>query len=394
MTKQNRTALDELVAHFDELEDPRSSINRQHPLVSVVVVALMAVLAGAEGPTAISVWAKAKRELLCRVLDLPHGIPSRDVFRRVLMAITPAAFQACFYGWLASLQADVSNHSASLEAVKIPQQKRHIAIDGKSLRGSHDRGKGLGPLHLVSAWLSDCGLTLGQVSTPEKSNEITAIPELLKLIDCKGAIITIDAMGTQTAIVERIIKKDADFVLALKKNQSTLHDAAIEYIEQCATNGFSGVPVRHHIEEDQGHGRKETRTYIHTSVPIDLKGGSRWSGLKTIGMATRTTSTNGVEKTQVRFYISSLSLGVKQFARAVRSHWGIENSCHWSLDVTYREDALRTRNRTLAENLAWLRRFTLSLIKQHPHNSSQVMKRRMCGWSDDFMMEVLLTERT
>lgn len=379
--------LSEIVTHFDSLDDPRSTINRKHPLVSVVVIALMAVLAGADGPAAIRAWAISKKELLLGALDLPHGIPSRDVFRRVLMAINPQAFQACFVAWLDSLRLKANGGESD-------GLKPTFAIDGKTMRGSHNRSKGLGALHLVSVWMTEAGITLGQVATEEKSNEITAIPQLLTLVDIEGAVITIDAMGTQTAIAGQIIDSGGDYVLALKGNQSTTQEEVVEYVDDHMQDDFARVNVQRHVETSQGHGRTETRTYIQLPAPKELKAKKRWKGLRTIGVVIYRHVSNGEEKFEVRYYISSLPLGVKQFARSVRNHWGIENTCHWSLDVTYREDAQRTRNRHLAENLAWLRRFTLSLLKQHPGKDSLVMKRRKCGWNDDFLMEVLTSQTT
>lgn len=380
MARRKRVELSEIVCHFESLEDPRSSINRHHPLVSVVVISLMGVLSGADGPTAIRKWAESKRELLRDVVDLPKGLPSKDVFRRVLMALDPQAFQTCFVSWLNSLQSGSESDRTG---------RKTMAVDGKCLRGSHDRSKGLGPLHLVSVWLTDAGLTLAQTATDQKSNEITAIPEVLKLVDMTGAIISIDAMGTQTAIAAQIVDGGGDYVLALKANQGGLHDAVIEYVDEHVNDNFAQINTRQHVETDDKHGRDETRTYIQFPVPPDLKGQSRWKGLRTIGLVIYHSVSGEKETMDVRYYISSLRPGVKQFARSVRNHWSIENTCHWSLDMTYREDAQRTRHRQLAENLAWLRRFTLSLIKQHPGKESLVMKRRMCGWNDDFMMQIL-----
>src|SRR5208337_4972586 len=207
--------LDEVVGYFDELEDPRSTVNLKHPLVSVVVIAMMAILAGAGGPTAIAQWAAFKEDFLVKVLKLPNGIPRKDVFRRVLATLKPGAFQACFATWLTSLRAQAA------EATGV--DKPIFAVDGKTARRSHDRRKGLGALHAVSVWASEFGLSLGQVACAEKSNEITAIPALLRLVDIKGAIITIDAMGTQKAIAAQIVEGEADYVLALKGNQETLH---------------------------------------------------------------------------------------------------------------------------------------------------------------------------
>jgi hypothetical protein len=220
MVDIQRIGVDEIIRHFRGLEDPRSTINRQHPLDSVVVIALMAVLAGAAGPTAIAKWAALKEEFLVKALDLPHGVPRKDVFRRVLMVLKPAAFQACFADWLRALRAT----AAAATGVQQPV----LAVDGKTVRRSHDRKSGLGALHSVSVWASDFGLSLGQVACAEKSNEITAIPELLRLVDIKGAIITIDAMGTQKAIAAQIIDGEADYVLALKGNQETLYEAVME----------------------------------------------------------------------------------------------------------------------------------------------------------------------
>jgi predicted transposase YbfD/YdcC len=376
-----RLGLDEIVRHFKGLEDPRSTINRQHPLVSVVVIALMAVLAGASGPTAIAEWAELKRGVLLGALDLPNGIPRKDVFRRVLMALQPGAFQACFAGWLRSLRA-------SAEAATGVQQPV-LAVDGKTARRSHDRKNGLGALHSVSVWASEFGLSLGQVACDEKSNEITAIPELLRLVDIKGAIITIDAMGTQKAIAAQIVEGGADYVLALKGNQETLHQAVIDHILDQWEDDFARVKARRLQTREAGHGREETRSYIQMPVPASLPGLDLWAGLKSIGVVVSECVRDGKETVEVRYYISSLAVGVKRFARAIRSHWGIENSCHWSLDVTYREDESRIRERRLRENFAWLNRMTLSLLKQHPGRQSVAMKRRRCGWSEVFLMEVI-----
>src|SRR6266542_1475195 len=381
MADIQQISLGEIVVHFQQLEDPRSTINQRHPLVSVVVIALLAVLAGAGGPTAIARWAALKEELLARVLDLPNGVPRKDVFRRVLMVLKPAAFQACFAGWLRSLRAEAAAETGVEQPV--------LAVDGKTARRSHDRKNGLGALHSVSVWASDFGLSLGQVACAEKSNEITAIPELLRLVDIKGAIITIDAMGTQKAIAEQIIDSKADFVLALKGNQETLHQAVIDYLDEQSKNDFADVKARRHLSTETGHGREETRSYIQMPVPKDLVGLEQWKGLKSIGVVVSACVRNGKETIETRYYISSLAVSVKLFAHAVRSHWGIENTCHWSLDVTYREDESRIRDQHMRENFAWLNRFTLSLLKQHPGLESLVMKRRSCGWNDDFLLEVL-----
>jgi predicted transposase YbfD/YdcC len=381
MAKLPGMTVDEIIAHFHQLEDPRSPINRQHPLVSVVVIALMAVLAGAGGPTAIARWARTKRDFLAQVLPLPAGIPGKDVFRRVLMLLNPAAFQACFLAWLQTLRAKAT------EATGVEQPI--FAVDGKTARRSHDKGNGLGALHAVSVWASDFGLSLGQVACAEKSNEITAIPQVLALVDIKGAIITIDAMGTQKAIAAQIIDGQADYVLALKGNQETLHQAVIDYIDQQLPNDFAGVGARRLLTTEEGHGRQETRSYIQMPVPPDLADLELWKGLQTMGVATLACVRDGKETVETRYFISSLGLGVKRFAHAVRSHWGIENSCHWSLDVTFREDASRIRHQNLRENFAWINRFLLSLLKQHSDKDSISLRRQACGWDEKFLLQIL-----
>jgi predicted transposase YbfD/YdcC len=379
MADTKRITLDEVVPHFAELEDPRSTVNLQHPLVSVVVIAMLAVLAGAGGPTAIARWAALKEQFLLDALDLPNGIPRKDVFRRVLMALRPGAFQACFATWLTSLRAA----AAATTGVEQPI----LAVDGKTLRRSHDRKNGLGALHSVSIWASEFGLSLGQVACAEKSNEITAIPELLRLVDIKGAIITIDAMGTQKAIAAEIIDGKGDYVLALKGNQETLHQAVIDYIDKQLDGDLK--QACEHVTVEKGHGREETRTYLQLPAPKSLPGFTLWKGLKTVAIVTLRCVRDGKETIEVRYYISSLPMNVRRLARAVRSHWGIENGCHWVLDVTYREDESRIRQEALRENFAWLNRFTLSLLKQHSDRTSLAMKRRSCGWDDNYLLQVV-----
>jgi predicted transposase YbfD/YdcC len=297
------------------------------------------------------------------------------------MSLRPGAFQACFATWLQSLRAQATAATGV--------EKPVLAVDGKTARRSHDRRKGLGALHAVSVWASEFGLSLGQVACAEKSNEITAIPELLALVDIAGTIITIDALGTQKAIAAQIVDGQADYVLALKGNQETLQQAVIDHIDEQSKNDFAEAQARRHTTTAKGHGRAEIRSYMQMPVPATLRGLELWKGLQSIGTATLVCVRDGQETTETRYYISSLPLGVKQFAHAIRSHWGIENSCHWSLDLTYREDESRIRDQHLRENFAWLNRFTLSLLKQHPGKDSIVMKRRACGWNDDFLMQVL-----
>jgi predicted transposase YbfD/YdcC len=381
VASMQHVALDEVVGYFDELEDPRADINRKHPLASVVVIAVLAVLAGAAGPTAIARWAAYKEEFLTAMLPLPHGVPRKDVFRRLLMLLKPEAFQNCFMSWVQTLR---------VKATKTNKVERPtLAVDGKTARRSHDHKKGLGALHCVSVWASELGLTLGQTACAEKSNEITAIPEVLRLVDIAGAIITIDAMGAQKAIAEQIVDSKADYVLALKANHETLHQAVIDYVDEQAKTDFAEVEARRHVTKETGHGRHETRCYIQMPAPESLPGLELWKGMQSIGIVTSVCVRDGKETIETRYYISSLPVKVKQFAHAVRSHWGIENGCHWVLDITFREDESRIRDKHLRENFAWLNRFVLSLLKQHPGKDSIAMKRRGCGWSDDFLLEIL-----
>jgi predicted transposase YbfD/YdcC len=368
-----------ILKHFSDLPDPRSHVNRQHLLLDVIVISILAVIAGAEGPAAIEEWAKINRRWLRRHLKLPHGVPSHDTIGRVLEVLQPRAFQECFASWLKSLIADKDAESEPL----------HIAIDGKTLRRSHDKRRGWGALHVVSALATRHGITLGQLATDEKSNEITAIPALLDQLDLQGAIITIDAAGCQKNIAWKIVEGQADYVLALKGNQETLYRAASDYITEQMEDDFAGVRVSRFEEHEKSHGREEQRFYYQLDAPADLAGRDQWRGLKTLGVAIRIYTTGGKEHFDVRHYISSLRRNAKRFGNAVRGHWGVESTLHWCLDMTFREDESRARARNLADNLAWLRRMALSLLKGHPSKQSVAMKRRMSGWSADFLMEVL-----
>jgi len=378
----NRTKLDEIVESFSALEDPRSHINRRHPLPSVLVIAVLAVLAGAAGPTAIARWARFKEDLLTGILDLPNGIPGKDVFRRVLMTLKPDAFEAAFNGWIARLRDEATAETGVDRPI--------ISIDGKTARRSHDAKEDLGPLHVVTAWAGEYGLALGQEACAEKSNEITAIPELLRKIDVRGGIVTIDAMGAQKAIAEEVIRGKADYVLALKGNHESLHRAVIEHIDERLEGDLEGAEEL--TTSDRGHGREEERTYLQLPAPTNLPGQEQWKGLKSVGVVTSRRVEGDKESVEIRYYLSSLPVDAKTFARAVRGHWSVENGCHWTLDVTFREDDSRVRERVLGSNITWLYRFTLSILKQHPdRRMSLIMKRRGCGWSEKFLMEVINT---
>ena len=375
-----RSTLDEIVESFSTLEDPRSHINRRHPLPSILVIAVLAVLAGAAGPTAIARWAKFKEDLLTGLLDLPNGIPGKDVFRRVLMMLKPEAFEAAFNAWIARLRDEAVAETCVDRPI--------ISIDGKSARRSHDANEDLGPLHVVTAWAGEYGLALGQELCGAKSNEITAIPALLKKIDVRGGIVTIDAMGTQKAIAAEIIGGKADYVLALKRNHESLHAAVIEHIDE-RLDGDIGT-AQELTTTDRGHGRDEERTYLQLPAPEGLPGKAEWKGLKSVGVVTSRRKEGQEESIEVRYYLSSLPVDLKLFARAVRGHWSVENGCHWTLDVTFREDDSRIRERVLGANITWLYRFTLSILKQHPdRRMSLIMKRRGCGWSEKFLLEVI-----
>jgi len=375
-----------IISFFEELPDPRSEVNRLHLLGDVIVIAICGVLANADGPSGIEKWARLNDRWLEEHLALPHGIPSRDTIRRVLTMLNPLVFQRCFAQWIDSL--------GFLSDKQKAEQKKHIAIDGKALRRSHDKKKNLGALFIVSAWASDKGISLGQMATEEKSNEITAIPKLLDEIEFEDSIITIDAAGCQKNIAQQIVDGKGDYVLALKANHLKLHEAVEELFLDHFEDDFARIPVSRYEESETGHGRIEQRSYFQLTVPKDLQGRDEWAGLKTIGIAVRIYQQNGKEKSDVRYYLCSMRRNGKLFANAVRDHWGIENKLHWCLDMTYREDESRVRNRNFAQNLSWLRRLTLSLIKQHPGKESNVMKRRMAGWSVGFLMQILTGQYT
>lgn len=375
--------LSSIIQHFEALSDPRHTRNRRHLLVDVIALCVCGVIVGCSGPSAIAQWARAKRDWLQRWLRLPNGIPSRDCIRRVLSTLKPEAFQQCFQSWIASLAGECMNNGTS------------IAIDGKTVRRSHDEKNGRGPLHLVSAWATAHGLSLGQVATDEKSNEITALPELIDRIDVKGAIVTIDAMGCQKQIARKIIDAGGDYVLAVKDNQPTLHQAIQEVFCDEHQAALLNMPHREHSTAEQSHGRGEERHYVLAKLSKDSPLKDQWPGAHAVGLAVRVTTTrDGATKGDVRYFLSSCFPSGRRFAEAVRNHWRIENSLHWVLDVTFDEDQSRTRNRRMADNLAWLRRFGISLLKRHPSKDSIAGKSRTAGWNNDFLLQVLAAKGT
>jgi predicted transposase YbfD/YdcC len=365
-------------SHFESLSDPRHTRNRKHLLVDIVVISICGILCGASGPTAIHRWAKSKREWLAEHLALPNGIPSRDCLRRLLMVLKPEAFQKCFEEWITSgVEADATG------------QRRLVAIDGKSCRRSHDVSKDWGPLHIVSAWASEQGIALGQVATDEKSSEITAIPELLTRIDLANTVVTIDAIGCQKEIAQQIVAGGGDFVIAVKDNQPKLSNAIQDFFSDHLQRDLEELLYREYETEDAGHGRIDERSYGLTRIPKDFALKKEWPWVKAIGYAVRfTIHADGRETHDVRYYILSRYLSSQRFGEAVRGHWGIE-SMHWVLDVNFREDDSRTRERMLGNNLSWLRRFAITRLKHHPLKESLRGKMQIAGWNDDFLAEVL-----
>jgi predicted transposase YbfD/YdcC len=365
-------------SYFESLSDPRHTRNRKHLLVDIVVIAICGMVCGCDGPTAIHRWASNRLDWLQSFLPLANGIPSRDCLRRLSLALQPQASQKCFQDWISqAVQADEGDPA------------RLIAIDGKTCRRSHDAANGLGALHIVSAWASEEGIALGQVATQEKSNEITAIPLLLKQIDLNNALITIDAMGCQKEIARDIVAGNGDFVIAVKDNQPKLLEAIAAHFEKHLESDLEDLKYRHHETTDQGHGRLDERSYFLTKIPPDFAVKKDWPWVKAIGFSVRVSQhSDGSETDEVRYYILSRYLSGKRFSEAVRGHWGIE-SMHWVLDVTFREDDSRTRERTLGNNLSWLRRFAVTLLKRHPIKDSIRGKMIRCMLNTDFLAEVL-----
>jgi predicted transposase YbfD/YdcC len=369
-------------SYFESLSDPRHTRNRKHLLVDIVVIAVCGMICGCTGPTAIHRWAKHRKEWLQQYLDLTNGIPSRDCIRRLLMMLKPAAFQQCFQAWIAHTLPTAENN-----------QRKLVAIDGKTCRRSHDLSKDLGPLHIVSAWASEEGIALGQVVTEEKSNEITAIPLLLKQIELTNTLVTIDAMGCQKEIAGDIVNGGGDFVIAVKDNQPKLREAIATHFEKHRERDLEDLRYRSHETCDAAHGRIDERSYYLTKVPSDFAVKKEWPWIKAIGYSVRITRhADGRETDEVHYYALSRYLSGKRFSEAVRGHWSIE-SMHWVLDVNFREDDSRTRERTLGDNLSWLRRFAVTLLKRHPAKDSLRGKMQAAGYSTTFLAEVLMQKQ-
>jgi predicted transposase YbfD/YdcC len=360
--------------HFADLTDPRRR-KVIHPLINIVTIAICAVIAGADDFVSIVSWARQKRDWLARILDLEAGIPSHDRFNAVFKALKPAEFEKCLLSWITSL------HEVTAGQV--------IAIDGKTLRQSFDKAAGKSAIHMVSAWATASHLTLGQVVVDAKSNEITAIPKLLELLEISGCLVTIDAMGCQAEIAREVVRGGADYVLAVKGNQPTLHDGIKAFFLDHLEDDFARVEVSRHETIEHGHGRDEHRTYYVCDLPEDLPDRSRLAGLKRIGLAISDTVRGDKACDDVRHYILSKKQSARSFGAAVRGHWGIE-SMHWQLDMTFGEDRSRTRKGHADANFSILRRTALSLFK----NVARLMvgmnnTRLIAAWNEGYLEKVL-----
>jgi predicted transposase YbfD/YdcC len=346
-------------------------------LINIVVIAICAVLCGADDFVAIAEWGKMKRHWLSRFLDLREGIASHDRFNAILAAIKPAEFEKCLLSWITAL------HEITDGQV--------IATDGKTLRRSFDAASSKSAIHMVSAWASANHISLGQVVVDEKSNEITAIPKLLEMLELTGALVTIDAMGCQTEIAKQILDAEADYCLAVKGNQPKLHEGIVDFFVDQMEDDFARTQVRRYQTEEKGHGRKERREYYLCPVPDDLPDRERWKGMKAIGMAINITFRGGKETGEVRHYILSRYLSGRRFAEAVRDHWSIENRLHWQLDVTFQEDQCRVRKGYADANFSILRRTALSLLKNERTLKVGIKNKRLtAGWDENYLEKVLL----
>lgn len=370
-----------LIECFEGLPDPRMDRTRLHKLVDILVIGLCSQLTGGEGLKDMPVFGQAKQDWLKTFLELPEGIPSYDTFRRVFSAIDPHAFLDCFVQWVQGICPMLKDDT--------------VAIDGKALRRALNDGDSIP--YIVSAWASENALVLGQVKVKDKSNEITAIPELLRVLELQGCIVTMDAMGCQKDIAAKIIKKQADYVLALKGNHATIHeeiqtffaDAVLPCATQCAHTVAHGTMDFFQTVE-KNHGRVETRR-CWQSTDIDwCEDKPLWKGLKSIGMVESIRNVKGKSSIERRFFLSSLALDAQRFGKAVREHWGVENSLHWSLDVTFREDDSRARTMNVEHNLATLRRIALNLIKKDRSKKCSQRQKRIFAALDPEFLKLLL----
>jgi predicted transposase YbfD/YdcC len=362
-------------SHFETLEDPRIERTRLHALADILCLAICAVIAGAEGWEDIEEFGRQKEAWLRRHLRLANGIPSHDTISRVFRLLRPQAFEAAFRDWVQVL----------VERLGL----RQVAIDGKTLRRSHDRKGMKRALHVVSAWSVENRLVLGQTNVDDKSNEIVAIPELLRLLELNGAIVTIDAMGCQKDIAAEIVAGGGEYVLAVKDNQPTLHAALRQHFERRHEEGRRGRG-QHHGTRERGHGRREERHTYHTPLPDEADWiRAAWPSARSVGQVISTVTREGVETTEVRYYLCSLSPDAKRLAAAVRGHWGIENRLHWVLDVSFDEDRSRIQKDHGPANFALLRRIAVNLLQRDTSKGSVRKKRKRAAWNEDALLTIL-----
>lgn len=365
--------------HFSKVSDPRKDRTKEHKLIDIIAIAICAVICGAEGWVDIELYGKSKQPWLSTFLELPNGIPSHDTFGRVFSLIDAQQFQLAFYEWV--------------WAVNDILQGQIINIDGKCLRGSDDKRLGKRAIYMVSAWATENEIVLGQRKVDEKSNEITAIPELLKMLALSGCLVTIDAMGTQTSIAQTIIAAQADYVLSVKENQGNLFEDISVLFAVDQVQNFKFASFEYEKTTNKGHGRIDVRECWSTSNPEYLnliRNVQNWTGLKSIAMVVCTRIIDHKETKHVRFYISSLPSHAKRILEAVRKHWSIENELHWILDVAMNEDHSRVRKDHAPENLAVLRHIALNLLKQEKTARGGIhAKQLQAAWKEDYLLKVL-----
>lgn len=376
-----------LLDYFTELEDPRRDQGRIHRLDEIIFISICAVTCGADSWEEIAGYAHSKIDWLRTVLTLAGGIPSHDTFRRVFCLLDPRAFQKCFYAWMTAVM-----RRRGLTAVPTdPPELRPVAIDGKTQRGSARRTVGQSALHVVSAFEVENHLSLGQVATDAKSNEITAIPELLEVLDLEGAVVTIDAMGCQKDIAAKIVGGGGEYVLAVKENQPHLYEDIQLAFDAALDQGEPGVDFTECQTEGPRKGRQETRTCCVITDPKGIRNAGLWTGLTAICMVISERVVNGVASSETRYFIGSALGTAENYLRWVRGHWGIENSLHWILDVCFREDDQRHRAGNSAENLSWLRKLALCLLKAEKNSKGKSIhtRRLLAGWKNDYLLSVL-----
>ena len=365
-----------IIEHFSSLTDPRILLKTRHKLIDIIVITLCAVLAGADEWTEIAEFGRIKEQWFRTFLELPFGIPSHDTFGRVFSMIRPEEFEKCFLDWVRAAFQNIA-----------PQI---IAIDGKTLRHSYDRSSNKAAIHMVSAWATENRLVLGQVKTEEKSNEITAIPELLRVLALKGCIVTIDAMGCQREIVKQIVEQQADYVISLKGNQGTLHKEVELLFQNAKQNGFKDLSHETYETTDGEHGRIEIRRFTTTAEVDWFEDKAKWEKLTSFGMVESERQIGDKTTRETRYYISSLPSDARIFGQASRGHWGIENGLHWSLDIAFREDESRIRIGHAATNLGIIRHFALNLIKQDKTRKIGVKgSRKRAGWDGSYLHRLL-----